>query len=62
MGWTWKDRYTLLQLYPSLATVPILLERWPGLKEAVAELEAIQREKDSASSTEPSSAPPKKPD
>jgi len=46
MGWTWKDRYSLLQLYPTLATAPVLLDRWPGLKTAVAELEMARRDQE----------------
>lgn len=38
MGWTWKDRNTLLQLYPGLANSPILLQQWPGFAQTVAEL------------------------
>ncbi|MGY2961472.1 hypothetical protein ACVWZP_002421 [Pseudomonas sp. TE36184] len=51
MGWTWKDRNLLLQMYPSLALSPILLERWPGLKEAVAELQAKQDAQNSGGSS-----------
>lgn len=51
MGWTWKDRNLLLQMYPSLALSPILLERWPGLKEAVAELQAKQNAQNSSGSS-----------
>ena len=34
MGWSWGSSTVIVQLYPSLANVPELLERWPGLREA----------------------------
>lgn len=34
MGWTWVSPSAMVQLYPTLANVPELLERWPALREA----------------------------
>lgn len=34
MGWTWRAARDMVQLYPTLANVPELLERWPALREA----------------------------
>ena len=34
MGWTWRAAEGMVQLYPTLANVPELLERWPALREA----------------------------
>jgi hypothetical protein len=39
MGWSWSVRpIDVLQNYPSLADIPILQERWPGLREAAEQL------------------------
>lgn len=40
MGWTWRYIGNILQLYPSLADSPVLLEQWPGFGQAVAEMRA----------------------
>jgi hypothetical protein len=39
MGWTWSNQpLALLAKYPTLATVPELVNRWPGLREAAVSL------------------------
>jgi hypothetical protein len=37
MGWTWgAAAETVLQQFPKIATIGVLVERWPGMREAVA--------------------------
>lgn len=41
MGWSWAHQADLmLQAYPTLANIPELVERWPALQQAVAQLRA----------------------
>lgn len=40
MGWTWGGAGSILNLYPSLASSPVLLDKWPGFKETVEDMRA----------------------
>jgi hypothetical protein len=62
MGWTWSGQSReVLQNYPSIANVPLLVERWPGLKEAVAAMRAGQGTQQPTSGGSPSAPAPAAP-
>ncbi|MDD7887910.1 hypothetical protein [Flavivirga sp. 57AJ16] len=46
MGWTHRAGAQMLALYPELANVPELMERWPALRLAVQELRLGNEGKD----------------
>jgi hypothetical protein len=42
MGWTHRAAPEMLRRYPGYENIPMLMERWPALREAVARLRGPQ--------------------
>jgi len=63
MGWTWGSSATpdMLQLYPSLANIPVLLDRWPGLRELVEHQQAADAARPVPDALSPPSVAPTPP-
>ncbi|EEE43693.1 hypothetical protein [Roseibium alexandrii] len=42
MGWTHRAAPVMLRRYPGYQNIPVLMERWPALREAVEQLRGEQ--------------------
>ncbi|WP_319775336.1 hypothetical protein [Breoghania sp.] len=57
MGWTHRAGAEMLRRYPGYENIPMLMERWPALREAVEKLRSQQT--GSGSQTPPTPDGPK---